>query len=166
MTYRPPLTWLTDSLKWIGIVLAALLVLAVGGCWVAMEVVWQGTVRDMVPASLEPGFFYSGDDRSPQGLVQFSLGNGARHAIATEGLAFLNRTAGGNWETTPASIERFRPFQDCSGFWCSRSPMAQEASRWLAAPGSYFHLRRALNNERVIVVNPAEKSMIVGYYVD
>ena len=166
MTYRPPLTWLTDFLKWMSTVLAALLVLAVGGCWVAMEVVWQGKVRDMVPAALEPSFFYSGDDRSPQGLVHFSLGSGARRAIESEGVAFLNRTAGGNWEATPAPIERFRPFQDCSSFWCSGSPTAQEASRWITAPGSYFHVRGDLNNERVIVVNPAERSLIVGYYVD
>ena len=166
MTYRPPLTWLTTLLKQASAVMFIALVLIAGGLVLSMKIHWHAHVRGMVPSALEPSFLYSGDEGASMGLVRFSLGGDALHSIKAQGIAFLNREAGSGWQPTPVPIERFRPMDDCSGFWCSRSEGAVAAAQWTAAPGSYVHIRSELNNDRVIVVNPDEGSLILGYNVD
>lgn len=165
MPYRPAAATLTRRLK--TIVLTALLVPAALLALLLLdaELRWRDGVRARVPAALEPGYAYRGDAGSPMGLVRYRIGARAARAIRAEGRAFLDREAGPGWRPTPVPIEAFRPFGDCFGFWCSRSAVATEATRWVSRPGS-FVLLPADRDERVVVVNPAAGAVILGYYAD
>jgi hypothetical protein len=131
-----------------------------------MELRGHLAFREHLPAALEPGYFHRGEKGSPSGVVRFSIGSSAAGAIRTKGKAFLDQKAGPGWRPTPLPIEEFRPWEDCGGFWCSGSEVATEAAQWVSQPGSFVLLSSETNNETVIVVNPAERAMIFGYYLD
>ena len=132
----------------------------------AMASSWHHHIRGRLPAALEPGYLYHGDGGSPLGLVRFSIGRKPARAIGAEGKAFLDRETGAQWQPTPLPIETFKWSADCLGFWCSRSEVATEATRWVSRPGSFVLRSAEPGNESVIVVNPAERAVIFGYYAD
>ena len=133
---------------------------------VSMELNLKLSLRERLPAALEPGYFYRGDADSPMGLVRFSISRNAASMIRAEGKAFLNRAAGPGWRPTPLPINKFRPSADCGGFWCSGSDVATEATQWVSRTGSFVLLSSETNNEAAIIVNPAERAVIFGYYID
>ena len=166
MAYEPATAKLT---RWIlaflcGTISLPICIMAVFA--ISMQLNWHDVIRSRLPAALEPGYFCTGDEGSPIGLVRFSIGRNAASAIQAEGKAFLDREAGPGWQPTPLPIEKFRPGSDCSGFWCSRSDVAGEATRWVSKPGSFVLLSMETNNSLAMVVNPAERAVIFGYYVD
>jgi hypothetical protein len=135
--------------------------------WFASPYRYGGRMRELVPAALEPSMFYRGQGLYPMDVVQFSIGAGATNNIRAGGVSFLNRHAGSGWKPTPLPLKTFRATaSDCGGFWCSRSPTAQKAQRWLSRPGSFARVVNDPGDERVLVVNPSEQSVVLGYYVD
>lgn len=125
----------------------------------------DSNIRQNVPAALEPGRFHDGDGRYPRGLVRFSISKAAADNIRASGTVFLDREAGAGWKRTPLPIEDFRDGGDCGGFWCSGSQVAQEATQWVSRPGSFARISRG-DRPYVIVVNPSERAVVFGYYID
>jgi hypothetical protein len=126
---------------------------------------WDSNIRGQVPTALEPSYFYRGNGRYPMDVVKFSISRDATNKIKRGGAMFLNRRAGFGWRKTPISIEKFRYDSNCDGFWCSHSPVAREAARWIARPGSFVRISTGIPSY-VIVINPDERALIFGYEID
>jgi hypothetical protein len=139
--------------------------LLIWALYLASPFSFDSNIRQYVPAKLEPAHFYRGDGYYPRGLVRYSISKASADSIRTEGIAFLDREAGAGWIKTPIPIERFRPVGDCGGFWCSGSDVAQEATEWVTRPGSFARISGG-NYPHVIIVNPSERALVLGYDID
>jgi hypothetical protein len=166
MPYEPVLATFDRRLLLGVACIAALPVVAAVLFTLALHLTWRNAVRSRVPAAFKPGYLYTGDAGSSLGLVRFSISTTSADAMQTRGMAYLKRETGLEWASTPQPIKRFRPFASCGGFWCSRSAVAAEAKQWVAQPGSFAWVSTELNDQRAILVNPAKKAVILGYYVD
>jgi hypothetical protein len=165
MPYQPVTAKLDRGLRAFSVCVIFLPIGALTLLAVSMELNSKLSLREHLPPALEPGYFYRGDADSPMGLVRFSISRNAASMVRAEGKAFLNRAAGPGWRPTPLPIKEFRPLADCGGFWCSGSDVATEATQWVSRTGS-FVLLSSETNTAAIIVNPAERAVIFGYYID
>ena len=121
--------------------------------------------RAIVPAPFELGPFYRGKlTGDPLGMVEFSISDQAADGLSKRPEDFLAQLGDrGSWKPTPADLQSVRLAGDCATFWCLKSKPSDDAAAWLQAPGSYY--RRWGNSDAfVIVVNPARKRLVLGYF--
>jgi hypothetical protein len=158
----PPAARVVRAIGLALIVIVIVPILLVAALFVHGYFAFYKQVRNIPPQQFGTGTFYSGELSDPEGLVQ-SISSDAATRISSDPKAFFAAIPdGAEWRPTPAPASAFRP-PDCGGFWCSHGAVAKNGLQWATRPGSYYR-HWGTSDEFLLLVNPHEQKVIVGYF--
>jgi hypothetical protein len=121
-------------------------------------------IRAIAPEQFHIGTFYSGTKSDPTGIMQFSIAGDAAKQLHSNPALFLATIPDGNeWRPTPVPLKQIELMGDCGVFWCADNAASRNAARWLSKPGSYYR-RWGSSDDFLLVVNPSEEQIVIGYF--
>ena len=121
-------------------------------------------IRLIAPRQFHIGTFYSGENTDPTGIMQFAIGSEAADALrANPARFFASIPDGSDWKQTPVPLSKVQLMGDCGTFWCADNAASQTAAQWLSRSGSYYR-RWGESDAFLLVVNPREEQIVIGYF--